>query len=109
MNTLVPYRLYTIVPNKPTYKYWESYPNLEAVIWAMLEKLDTLDALDLAESGEFVETSMFDNKVIKRYIVTIKCPYTKIMIKKMHKGSFNVDNVKSLIERIKQIYIKGGI
>jgi len=108
MENLLPYRIYTVFPNKPTYKYWESYYTLEAAIWEMLVKLDKLDALDMVESGEFVETQMFNQKCIKRYVVTVKCPYTKIMLKKMHKGDLNIDNVRHLIKTIKEIYIKDG-
>jgi len=108
MSTYLPYRVYTVTPRTPTYKYWESYPSLEAAIWAALDKLKALNALDLIESGEFIETQMLNRKCIKRYVITIKCPYTKIMIKKMSDGDMNQDNVRHLIKTIKEIYIKDG-
>ena len=100
------YRLYTVTPNKKS--YWESYYTLEAGIWAMLDRLNVMNCIDLIEDGEFVETEMFGERYMKQYKVEVNCPRTTLVLKKTSTGSWNITNVKQLITKLKNLYIKGG-
>lgn len=80
--------------------------DLYHAIHKFLDYLRMYNALDLAESGSFIvtQTPVKKHEVIKRYEVYSILPYCRFVIRKISKGSIDVEGFKAVLS-----YIKGGM
>lgn len=80
------------------------------VIHKLLDKLKKLNALGCVEEGRFIETiDRFNNNniVIKRFLITVRIPYTQFIVKKESTGSIDKELFLSTLQYIKENYYEG--
>jgi hypothetical protein len=102
------YRLY-VKHDKKTLIDKSAPLNLHDVIHKLFMKLQKLNALLCVDDGEFIETIDYFNKevVVKRFVVTVRIPYTQFIIKKESTGSINQELFISTLRYIKENYYEG--
>lgn len=98
---------YRVKVYTPTFKY-VSHPMtmLEAVKY-MAETLNVIKAIDCLDKGVIPESKCVftgDNIYHKTYIVTSYVPYTKLVLKKQSKGSFDIQELLQTIKYVKEVY-----
>lgn len=91
----------------PHMKY-KSHPMtlFDAVVY-MAEHLSKANALDCFDKGKIVPTTCVftgDTVYHKTYVTEIFAPYTKLVLKKQTKGSFDDQELLSIIKQVKEKY-----
>lgn len=84
----------------------KTYSTLAEAMYALLEILKHQNNLDSYDKGTFIITQNTFNKDLlkKRYRIITIMPYSEIEIKKLSKGSFDVDMFMTNLKRMKEIY-----
>lgn len=84
----------------------KTYSTLAEAMYALLEILKHQNNLDSYDKGTFIITQNTFNKDLlkKRYRIITIMPYSEIEIKKLSKGSFDVDMFMANLKRMKEIY-----
>ena len=84
----------------------KTFHRLEPLLIFLAGKLRMLLCSELLGDGKFIMTQNTFNKefLVKRYVLTIKCPYTTFEIKKQTKGSINQEEFMAILNRIKEKY-----
>lgn len=73
----------------------------------MGDMLNAIKAIDCLDKGVIPDsTCVFTGDTVyhKTYIVIAHIPYTKLVLKKQSKGSFDVDELLNTIKKVKEEY-----
>lgn len=98
---------YRVKVYTPYMKYISHPMTMVDAIRYMAEKLDVLHALDCLAVGLIPDsTCVFTGDAIyhKTYVVIVNVPYTKLVLKKYSKGSFDIDELMTTIKYVKEEY-----
>lgn len=102
--------IYQLIIYKQKKEIYFSKPNgLTAVLLEFLNRLDNLNALDIAVNGVFNEqyVSLTNKTHSKQYIVNTIIPEQKFIIKKISKGNIHreyfISKLKILKEKFKNV------
>lgn len=98
---------YRVKVYTPQFKYLSHPMTMLDAIKYMAEVLNVIKAIDCLDTGVIPDsTCIFTGDVIyhKTYIVTVHVPYTKLVLKKQTKGSFDVKELLATIKYVKDEY-----
>lgn len=98
---------YKVKVYTPHYKYVSHPMTLLDAVEYMARVLNVIHSLDCLDRGVIPDsTCIFTGDTIyhKSYIVTVAFPYTKLVLKKQSKGSFDDEEILSTIKYVKGLY-----
>ena len=85
----------------PQFRYISHPMTMLDAVKYIAEMLNTLKAIDCLDNGIIVPTKCVftgDTVYYKTYIVEVRLPYTKLVLKKQSKGSFNTQELLNTIK-----------
>lgn len=94
-------RNYRVIINN---KYWHSHKTIYGACCEVASRLKQINALCLIDKGTFEETYMFEKGYHKRYVIDVIFPPTKIEIRKLNKGDWNVVELMQVISYVQKVY-----
>lgn len=98
---------YRVKVYTPNFKYISHPMTMLDAIKYIVDKLNVFNALDCLDQGIIVPTKCVftgDEVFYKTFVVTMNLPYTKLVLKKQSKGSFNIDELLTTIKYVKEEY-----
>lgn len=98
---------YRVKVYTPTFKYISHPMTMLDAIKYMAEVLNVIKAIDCLDKGVIPDsTCCFTGDMIyhKTYVVIAHVPYTKLVLKKQSKGSFDIDELLTTIKYVKEEY-----
>lgn len=84
----------------------QTFRHVQTALIVLIGKLKMLLCDRVVADGMFVETkNPFTNeKLTKKYVLTINCPHTTFEIKKQTKGPINQEEFMAILNRLKEKY-----
>lgn len=98
---------YRVKVYTPTFKYISHPMTLLDALKYIAQNLKVLRAMDCFDKGEIVPTSCVftgDTVYHKTYVVNVAFPYTKFVLKKQSKGSFDILEFQITLKYVKGLY-----
>lgn len=98
---------YRVKVYTPNFKYISHPMTMLDAVKYIVDKLNVFDALDCLDKGIIVPTKCVftgDEVFYKTFIVTMNIPYTKLVLKKQSKGSFNIQELLETIKYVRKEY-----
>ena len=98
---------YRVKVYTPQFKYISHPMTMLDALRYMAETLNVIKAIDCLDKGVIPDsTCVFTGDVVyhKTYIVTVHVPYTKLVLKKQTKGSFDIKELLTTIKYVKEEY-----
>lgn len=98
---------YRVKVYTPQFRYVSHPMTMLDAIKYIVEALNVLKAIDCLDNGVIVPTTCVftGNEVFyKTYVVEVHIPYTKLVLKKQSKGSFNIQELLETIKYVRKEY-----
>jgi hypothetical protein len=98
---------YRVKVYTPTFEYISHPMNMLEAVKYIGKNLAVLRALDCLDRGTIVPTTCVfrgDEVFYKTYVVEVAVPYTKFVLKKQSKGSFDKLELMTVIKYVKGLY-----
>lgn len=98
---------YRVKVYTPTFKYVSHPMTMLDALKYIAQNLKVLRALDCLDRGKIVPTTCIfrgDEVFYKTYVVEVAVPYTKFVLKKQSKGSFDKLELMTVIKYVKGLY-----
>jgi hypothetical protein len=98
---------YRVKVYTPNFKYISHPMTMLDAIKYIVDKLNVFNAIDCLNKGVIVPTKCVfrgDETYYKTFVVESNLPYTKLVLKKQSKGSFNIDELLTTIKYVKEEY-----